>query len=185
MTKEEFTAIFTHLCLAYRKDLNNSEVSTWYSYFNSYPLEVFKEVIKEIVSTSKFFPSIAEEKERIAYMTNSELHLSVEAEWASVLDAVHKYGYYRTDIARKSLNDFTADIAFNSIGWTRLCDSEYIERERRLFKEIFENRQTQIINNHATNYLEHKRNPDVVKELEHYSMGIINKMPEVEEWEMK
>lgn len=185
MTKEEFTAIFTHLCLAYRKELNQSEVSVWYSYFNEYSTKLFKEAIKEIVSTNKFFPTIAEVKERIAYMTNPELHLIVEVEWESVLDAIHKYGYYRADVARKTLNEFTADIAFNSIGWTRLCDSEYIERERKLFKEIFENKQYQIANNQAMNYLEYKRNPEVIKELELYSSNIVKKMPQVEEWELK
>ena len=181
MSEEEFTIVFTHLCLAYRKEFNQSEVSVWYGYFNNYPPVLFKEAIKEIISTSKFFPSIAEVKEQIAYMTNPELHLNVESEWNAVLEAVHKYGYYRADMAKKSLNEFTADIAFNAIGWTRLCDSEFIERERKLFKEIFENRQYSISKNQSIHYLEKKRNTAVLKELQNSNMSLISKIPDGEE----
>ena len=185
MTKEDFAKSFSHLCLVYGKDKNSSEAGVWYGYFKDYPSEILEEAIKEVVSINQYFPSIAELKRTISEIANPDLKLNAHTEWQEVLEAIHKYGYYGAERARKKLKPFTADIAFNSIGWNRMCDSTNIEWERKLFVEVFENKQYSISKNQSINYIANNRNQKAIDALKDFNSNLVlqMKMPAGDEYE--
>lgn len=104
------------------KDLGEDElnlmIDVWCEDFKNTPKEDFNKAIQEIRYTNKFFPSVADIKEKLA---KSKVNIpSAEDEWQEVLKAIRQYGYYRKEQALESLKPYTAKIV-NYIGFERIC----------------------------------------------------------------
>ncbi len=140
MDKVDFTQAMKVLGIAYNKEFTSEQVGVWYEFFKDTNITDLKNAIQRIIAKNKYIPSIAELKQEIAYTTNPILQLDLDEEWDSVLHALRRYGYYRFDEAMDSLKPETRQIV-RTIGWYRLCTSTDIERERRTFKELFNNKQ--------------------------------------------
>ena len=140
MNKVDFVKAMKILGIAYNKEFTEEQVGVWYEFFKDVNIESFKTAIQRIVVKNKYLPSIAELKQEITYINNPILQLNIDEEWEQVIKVIRKYGYYRSEEALKSLNEYTRNIV-QTIGWYRLCTSENIEWERRTFKELFNNKQ--------------------------------------------
>ena len=124
------------------KDLKESDLQVM-------PKEDFINAINEIRYTNKFFPSVADIKERLAKKNVATLP-DAEEEWQEVLGAVRRYGSYREEEALKSLKPYTSRIA-SLIGYYRICTStqeeqvwnkkEFIEEYNTLRDKAMENLQ--------------------------------------------
>lgn len=143
MNKEQFVKGMTFLAVAYNKEISEEQVSVWYEFFKDETYDNFRAAVKRIIPKKQFMPSIAELKQEITTFTNPILQLNVDDEWAKVIQAIRKYGYYRSLEALDSLNEYTRQIVM-TIGWYRLCTSENIEWERKTFKELFNNKQENL-----------------------------------------
>lgn len=138
--KEQFTKTLTVLGTAYNQEFTQERVNVWYGMFKDDDMYLFQQAIKNLICKSKFMPTIADVKEEMAKIKYPSLSLNANDEWYEVLMAIRKYGSYGQIEAMKSLNTDTADIV-RRIGWDRLCKSERIDIEKRLFVANFESMQ--------------------------------------------
>lgn len=128
MNQETIIKAIALLKASYPSALNNiskedlkTMIKVWYEDFKDVPKQEFLEAINSVRYTSKFFPSIAEIKEKLAKRKLEDVP-SAEDEWLQVKKAINKYGYYREIEAMKSLNPYTAKIV-SYIGFQRICMS--------------------------------------------------------------
>lgn len=126
MNQETIIKAIALLKASYPNALNNiskedlkTMIKVWYEDFKDVPKDDFLEIINNVRYTSKYFPSIAEIKERLAKRKLEDVP-SAEDEWLEVKKAVSKYGYYQEIEAMKSLNPYTAKIV-SYIGFQRIC----------------------------------------------------------------
>lgn len=126
MNQETIIKAIALLKASYPSALNNiskedlkTMIKVWYEDFKDVPKQDFLETINTVRYTSKFFPSIAEIKEKLAKRKLEDVP-SAEEEWLEVKKAISKYGYYREIEAMKSLNPYTAKIV-SYIGFQRIC----------------------------------------------------------------
>lgn len=140
MDKTEFVKILTILGTAYNQEFTQEKASVWYGMFKNDNINTFKQAIKNLICKSKFMPSIAEVKEEMVAINYPSLSLDAEEEWYKVLVAIRQYGSYGQIKAMNTFNDYTADIV-RRIGWDRLCRSERIDFEKKLFIANFESLQ--------------------------------------------
>ena len=140
MDKTEFVKILTILGMAYNQEFTQEKASIWYGMFKNDNINTFKQAIKNLICKSKFMPSIAEVKEEMVAINYPSLSLNAEDEWYKVLMAIRKYGSYGQITAMNTFNNYTADIV-RRIGWDRLCRSERIDFEKKLFIANFESLQ--------------------------------------------
>lgn len=112
------------------KDLSEEElkimIDVWYEDFKDTTKEDFTKAINEIRYTNKFFPSVADIKEKIAKSKTNNIP-DAEEEWQEVLSAVRCYGSYREQEALENLNPYTAKIV-KYIGYFRICTSTQEEQ---------------------------------------------------------
>lgn len=137
MEKMTFLKALTVLGTAYNQEFTNERAIIWYGFFKDEDLTFFQQAIKNLICKSKFMPAISDVKREIAEIKHPSLKLDANEEWNSVLTAIRKYGSYGQIKAMESLNNTTADIV-RRIGWDRLCRSERIDFEKRLFISDFE-----------------------------------------------
>ena len=140
MEKVEFVKALTILGTAYNQEFTQEKASVWYGMFKHDNINTFKQAIKNLICKSKFMPSIAEVKEEMVTIDYPSLSLNAEEEWYKVLMAIRKYGSYGQITAMNTFNNYTADIV-RRIGWDRLCRSERIDFEKKLFIANFESLQ--------------------------------------------
>lgn len=138
MSIEEFINIFTILSVAYGKDYDDSQIKIWYGFLKDIPEEQFKEIVKTIVKTNKYMPSIAGIREEYAKL-NQPKRPNAEAEWCKVIDAVHKYGMLEQEEAFKYLGEYTTYVV-QRVGWRRICmsDPEQQKWNKKEFIEQYE-----------------------------------------------
>lgn len=138
MTPQEFAKAMTFLGLAYDKEFSKDQLNVWYTFFSDDTDANFRKAVTRLVSKSKFLPSIAEIKSEIAGITNPELLLDPNREWANVEEAIHRYGFYNSEEAVASLDPFTAQVVRNMGGFRKICMSEDGDWTRKNFLRVWE-----------------------------------------------
>ena len=91
--------------------------------------------IKQLMSTSKFAPSIAEIRERCAGVCHETRDWG--AAWDEVLRAVRFYGMYQEEAALQNMSEDTR-ACVRRIGFQNICLSENITADRANFRMIYE-----------------------------------------------
>lgn len=140
MEKVEFVKALTILGTAYNQEFTQERASVWYGIFKNDDVQTFNQAIRNLICKSKFMPSIAEVKDEMVQLDYPSLSLNAEDEWYKVLTAIRQYGSYGQLEAMKTFNEYTASIV-RRIGWDRLCRSERIDFEKKLFISNFESLQ--------------------------------------------
>ena len=121
MNKQDFVKVLKLLGASYNKEFDQEQTEVWYSFLKNYQYSELLEATKNIISKSKYLPSIAEIKEEIANLQTKDIP-KAEDEWQEVLMAVRKYGYYRPQEALDSLKPYTAYIT-RHIGFMNICNA--------------------------------------------------------------
>lgn len=104
------------------RDIGETElkmmIEVWYNDFKNTTKEDFNKAIQEIRYTNKYFPSIADIKEKLA---KTKVNLpDAEDEWQDVLRAVRQFGSWDEEGALNSLEPYTRKIV-KYIGFNRIC----------------------------------------------------------------
>ena len=136
MTKKEFLIPMKILTSAFSKETTHEQLSVWYEFVKDETKENFEKAIRRIVTSKKYFPSIAEVREEIALLKNSDLQLDANEEWQEVLKAIRKYDLYDGEKAISTLKPYTQKIV-KMIGWYRICSSQEIIWEKKEFIKLF------------------------------------------------
>lgn len=139
MNTMEFSTIASAIQAAYPNhtvmpDRQSKEV--WYTMLNDLEYKVCLTAIKQIISTSKFPPSIADIREKCTTLTCIQVKDWGDA-WQDVLDAIRFSGMYQENEAIARLDDMTAKCV-KRLGYQNLCTSENIVADRANFRMIYE-----------------------------------------------
>ena len=133
------------------KDIGETElkmmIEVWYNDFKDTTKEDFNKAIQEIRYTNKYFPSIADIKEKLAKTKTSNLP-DAEDEWQDVIRAVRQYGSWSEKEALESLKPYTRKIT-EYIGFNRICMAT--PEEQKWNKKEFVEEYNSLVNKSATN----------------------------------
>jgi hypothetical protein len=141
MTPKE---IFTLMSIATANFPNLQEkdmrptLTLWDKALSDMPYEVAEKAVIKVLSTSRFFPTVAEIREAAVHITQPRSLDHMEA-WGLVLDAIRKYGYYREKEAIESLPQEVAEMV-KQFTWRDLCLSETPQTLRAQFRMAWETR---------------------------------------------
>lgn len=142
------------------KDMTKEEglllIKVWTNDFKNEEEKIFKQAINRLRYKNKYVPSVAEIKEEIAKIKNTELQLDLDDEWFKVIKLISKYGADYEEDALKELNPYTANVV-KMIGWRYLCQSPITQRQwnEKEFKTLMQNKNInlityEVIGNNAT-----------------------------------
>ncbi len=135
MTKKEFLEGMIILSDVYGKDMGERAIGTWYMFFKDDDFAVFKQGVSRVIMKAKYFPSVAEIKEEMHFVTAPAL--TAEEEWNKVEMAIRRYGYYNSSNAMETLDPTTQRAVKNIGGFSRLCTSDSPYWDRKNFIEAF------------------------------------------------
>jgi hypothetical protein len=108
----------------------------WEKSLADVPYDIAEKALIKVLSTSKFFPTIAEIREATAQITQPRTIDAIEA-WGLILQAIRKYGYYNEGNAMRSLPEEVAEMA-KHFTWRELCLSENPDTLRAQFRMAWE-----------------------------------------------
>lgn len=135
MKKEEFINAMNILLSAYGKEMNATQMATWYGFFEKDNFEDFKKAIKSLIVTSPFMPSIAQIKEEIAknYVPTD----TAQDKWQDVLKLIYKYGYYQSEKAMNKMDELTSKTITQMGGFQKVCSSSQGEWLKKEFIDLY------------------------------------------------
>lgn len=138
MTVQEFGTIAAAIKAAWPNanimpDKQSKDI--WYTMLHDIEYPVCLNAIKQLMSTSKFAPSIAEIRERCAGVCHETRDWG--AAWDEVLRAVRFYGMYQEEAALQNMSEDTR-ACVRRIGFQNICLSENITADRANFRMIYE-----------------------------------------------
>lgn len=139
MTTQEFATIAMAIKASYPSANlmpDDQSKKVWYTMLADIDYQICNTAIKEIISSSKFAPSIAEIREKCSGLTSIPVKDYGEA-WESVLKAIRKYGYMCECEALDSMDELTRKCV-RRIGYQNICQSENISADRANFRMIYE-----------------------------------------------
>jgi hypothetical protein len=108
----------------------------WEKALSDIPYDVAEKALIKVLSTSKFFPTIADIRESIADFTQPRTLDAMEA-WGLIGEAIRKFGYYRQKEAMKFLPDDVGEMV-KQFTWWELCMSEEPDILRAQFRKAWE-----------------------------------------------
>jgi hypothetical protein len=117
------------------KDMGPTVIG-WEAMLKDVPYKLAEMALKKVLSTAKFFPTIAEIREAVAEITNPQMPSWTEA-WGEVVQAVRQYGYMREKEALESLSPAAAKVV-RWFGWQEICRSEEPDVIRGQFRMAYE-----------------------------------------------
>lgn len=152
MTESEFSFMYSFLCEAYNKEINENQMLVWYDFFKEYDQLSFKNAIVQCINESKFFPTIADIKQKLVKQTSLEAGLKADEEYDKVIETIRQYGYMREEEALNSLNPLTRNIV-RRIGYQELCCADINKKYilRSAFIKSFESEQEDFIRYELSN----------------------------------
>lgn len=104
----------------------------WEKSLSDIDYQTAEKALLKVLSTSKFFPTIAEFREAIADITQPRPLDAMEA-WGLIGEAIRKYGFYRQSEAMQSLPEDVRSMV-KRFTWRELCLSENVETLRAQFR---------------------------------------------------
>lgn len=108
----------------------------WEKALSDISYDIAEKALIKVLSTSKFFPTVADIRDATAQITQPRTLDAMEA-WGLIVDAIRKYGYYRQGDAMRSLPDDVAEMV-KRFTWHDLCLSENPETLRAQFRMAWE-----------------------------------------------
>lgn len=117
------------------KDLRPT-ATLWEKMLSDMPYKVAEDALIRVLSTAKFFPTIAEIREAAVVNTGQQLPTAGEA-YEKVLKAIRWFGSYREEEALDTLDEITRK-ATQAIGWKSLCLSEEPDVVRGQWRKAYE-----------------------------------------------
>lgn len=110
----------------------------WKLTLSDLDFDTAQKALKQVLSTSKFFPTPAEIREAARYQTDG-VGIDALESWNMVIEAVKKYGYMQEQAALASLPPDVANLA-RQFGWTEICCSTNLETLRAQWRMAWNQR---------------------------------------------
>ena len=139
MNKKEVTTLLALAAANFpnmqEKDLRPT-ATLWEKMLSDMPYEVAEKALIRVLSTAKYFPTVAEIREAAVINTQPQLPTAGEA-YEKVLKAIRWFGSYREGEALETLDPITRK-ATQAIGWKSLCLSEEPDVVRGQWRKAYE-----------------------------------------------
>lgn len=133
---QEITKLIAVVSLAYpRYELPEGTVHVYAGLLSDIPADALEAAARQLMVESKFFPSIAEWREKALDLMTGIYQIPSSAEaWEEVMQQINKVGHntspeFSHPVIRKAVDCF---------GWKTLCMSESIEFDRSQFFKVYE-----------------------------------------------
>lgn len=117
------------------KDMKPTAV-LWEKALSDVPYEIAEKAIIKVLSTSRFFPTLADIREAIADLTQPRTLDAMEA-WGLIGEAIRKYGWYRQKEAMEFLPEDVREMV-KQFTWWDLCMNEQPDILRAQFRKAWE-----------------------------------------------
>lgn len=145
MTKAEALRLVAMLRAAWpRQEVGQDTAEVYAGMLGDLPFEEAKAAVTRLVQTSRFFPTIAEIRERVAE-TRCDLD-PPEMAWGEVQNAIRSIGSYHQPLfANPAIQH-----AVNAIGWKQICLDENLSATRARFIDAYKSARHRQIEATAT-----------------------------------
>lgn len=101
------------------------------------PFEQTKVAVRHLLSTSTFFPAIAEIRNAVVGVVHGRKRPGGDA-WGDVMKAMRRHGYTRAPGTDFQFDDPLVARAVQAFGWQDLCGSDNVVADRARFIELYE-----------------------------------------------
>ena len=108
----------------------------WHKMLSDLPYEVAEKALVKVLSSAKFFPTVAEIREAAVLLTRPMMPTHSEA-WGLVRQAIWDYSAYREKDALEALPPVVSRVV-KDIGWREICLSEEPDIIRAQFRKAYE-----------------------------------------------
>lgn len=108
----------------------------WEKALNDMDYPTAEKALIKVLSTSRFFPTIADIREAAAQITTPRVMDAMEA-WGLIVQAIRKHGMYRQKEGLESLPPDVREMA-NRFTWRELCLNENPDTMRAQFRMAWE-----------------------------------------------
>lgn len=117
------------------KDMRPTAV-LWEKMLSDIPYPLAEKALQKVLSTAKFFPTIADIREA-AVAISQPLPMTAAEAWGQVMDAINKFGSYR---AREAMEWLSPEVSamVKRFGFVDICRSEQIDVIRGQFIKLWE-----------------------------------------------
>ena len=146
MNKGEAMKLLATLRAAWpRQEVGQDTAAVYAAMLADLPLEEAKAAVQLLVQTSRFFPTIAEIREKVAEARCGDL-TAPELAWGEVQEAIGRVGsYHRPLFANPAIQR-----AVDAIGWRAICLDENLSATRARFLDAYKAARAQAIEAVAT-----------------------------------
>lgn len=133
-TKAELAKLVGFLAASFpAAKITDQTIEAYIAMLQDVPTGVLKVAIQQCANDSKFFPSLAEIRERVA-MISQPSHLNAAEAWEQVMIAMRRDGFYR----HPSFTNPVLQRAVEAMDWQALCSSENTIADRAHFMKIYD-----------------------------------------------
>jgi len=108
----------------------------WYNMLSDIPYEIAEKALMKVLTTAKYFPTVAEIREAIVEIVEPKTMSAAEA-WGEVEKKIRWYGYYRGAEALENMSPQVAKVV-RYIGWREICLSEEPAVIRAQFMKMYQ-----------------------------------------------
>lgn len=142
MTHLAFIKCMKYLNACYSKNMDQEQLESWFEYFSDVSYSTLNNAIKEIVSESKYFPTISQLKDKCKEVNKKYI--------ISIIDKMKESGYFKKGV--EELTDSHASNSyFKTLMWLEEGKlPEFVENDIKAFlkhnKQI-EQKDKKILNN--------------------------------------
>lgn len=150
ITLGEAKSILSLVALNYDRTVPQGTAELWCTMFADYTAEEVLVVVREHMADSRFFPTVAELRERLARRTFDGP--TPEEAWGLVLRAVRNVGYMRTP----TFEHQAVGLAVDDVGWRNIClaEEENIAVTRAHFYRAYTSRMKRALHEQQVGRLE-------------------------------
>lgn len=133
-TKAELAKVVGFLAASFpAARITDQTIEAYIAMLGDVPIEILRVAVQQCANDSKFFPSLAEIRERVAIVSGPARANSAEA-WEQVMIAMKRHGFYK----RPSFDDSLLQRAVDAMDWQALCSSENTIADRAHFMKIYD-----------------------------------------------
>lgn len=115
--------------------ITGATISAYVEMLKDIPLDVLDAAIRQVLAENKFFPSIAELREKALALSHpASQHMTGYEAWETVMRELRRVGVY----GQPRFDDPLITRAVECIGWFELCNSEMAGVDRAHFAKIYD-----------------------------------------------
>lgn len=108
----------------------------WEKALSDVPYDIAEKALLKVLSTSRFFPNLAEIREAISQLTSTRMIDAMEA-WQLIGQAIKRYGFNRKKEAMASLPEDVVEMV-ERFTWREICHNENPDILRAQFRMAWE-----------------------------------------------